>query len=77
MTGAEVEYLRWVSRRIRAARVLAGITQDQLAKRASLSRVTLSGIERGSHSAGLLTYRQLSVCLGVRMSWLLDEETPA
>lgn len=77
MTDRETEdrdYLNLVSRRIRAARVMTGVTQHELAELAGLSRVTLGSIERGDHAAGLLTYLKLSRACGARMGALLDEE---
>jgi transcriptional regulator with XRE-family HTH domain len=78
VTVAESEeerpYLRLVSRRVRSRRVLVGITQDELAALAPMSRVTLGSIERGDHAASLLTYLKLARALGVSMGSLLDEE---
>lgn len=76
MTGPEEErpYLRLVSRRVRSRRVLIGITQEELAGQAPVSRVTLGSIERGDHAATLLTYLKLARALGVSMGSLLDEE---
>ncbi|HEV7656589.1 MAG TPA: helix-turn-helix transcriptional regulator [Mycobacteriales bacterium] len=72
--GGERSYLRLVSRRVRSQRVLAGITQDELAERAGMSRVTLGSIERGDHGASVLTYLKVARALGVPMGTLLDEE---
>ena len=75
MTGpAERAYLRLVGRRIRAARVLTDLVQDELARAAAVSRVTLGSIERGDHAAGLLIYAKVARALGVTMGSLLDEE---
>lgn len=71
---SEPEYLRLVSRRLRAFRVLAGVTQEELAILADMSRVTLGSLERGEHAATLLTYLRLARVLGVDMGALLDEE---
>ena len=72
----ERAYLLLVSRRVRAFRILAGLTQEELAGRAVMSRVTLGGVERGDRGAGVLTYLRLSRALGVRMGALLDEGAP-
>jgi transcriptional regulator with XRE-family HTH domain len=76
VTGPEDErpYLRLVSRRVRSRRVLVGITQEELATRAAVSRVTLGSVERGDHAATLLTYLKVARTLGVPMGSLLDEE---
>ena len=69
------EYLALVSRRVRSARVLTGMRQEDLARVAGVSRVTLGCIERGEHAAGLLTFLRLARALDVRMGSLLNEET--
>jgi DNA-binding XRE family transcriptional regulator len=71
---AEQPYLRLVSRRIRSARVLVGVTQEELAASAGVSRVTLGSIERGEHAASLLTYLKVARALRVSMGSLLDED---
>lgn len=71
------EYLRAVGRRVRVFRLSAGLSQEELAARAGVHRVTLSAIERGAHGAGALTYLRLSRPLGVEMGALLDEDTSA
>lgn len=67
------DYLRLVGRRIKAARTLAGISQEEVSGLAPVSRVTLGSIERGEHAATLLVYLRLSRALGSRMGDLLDE----
>ena len=73
MTEDDVAYLRKVGLRVRLYRVARGEVQDAFAKRAAVSRVTLGSIERGEHSAGLLTYRALARALGRDMGDLLSE----
>jgi transcriptional regulator with XRE-family HTH domain len=66
-------YLSGVGLRIRLERVRRRISQDELARLAGVSRVTLGSIERGEHAATVLTYRKLARAFGVRLSELLDE----
>lgn len=73
----ERAYLRLVGRRVRVCRLSVGLSQEELAARAGVHRVTVNNIERGGHGAGVLTYLRLSRPLGVWMGVLLDEETPA
>jgi transcriptional regulator with XRE-family HTH domain len=47
-------------------------SQDALAVRSGVSRVTLGSIERGEHPAGLLTYVRLGRALSVPLADLLD-----
>jgi DNA-binding XRE family transcriptional regulator len=58
-------------RQLRAARVLAGLTQAELAKKAGISRASLVAIEAGEAEPRLATYRALLLALeaaGVRIS---------
>ena len=66
-------YLVQVGLRIKAGRVLRQVSQDQLAKAAGISRVTLGRIERGDHAATLLTYRAIAGGLQVDAGDLLTE----
>lgn len=75
MEESERPYLVLVGRRVRAARILAGLAQWELAAGAEASRVTLGSIERGDHAAGVLTYLKLSRALGVPMGSLLNEKS--
>lgn len=83
MEESERPYLVLVGRRVRAARILAGLTQDELAARAAMSRVTLGTIERGDHAATLLTYLKasralrLAAVLDVSLLELVDVDVPA
>lgn len=74
MTGTEAEraWLRSVGLRVRLARVAGRESQEALAVRASVSRVTLGSIERGDHPAGVLTFARLSPALGMPLGELLD-----
>jgi transcriptional regulator with XRE-family HTH domain len=73
MTEDDAAYLRKVGLRYRLYRTALGLSQDTFAEQAAVSRVTLGSIERGEHSAGLLTYRALTHALGRDMGDLLSE----
>ena len=68
----ERAWLAEVGMRVRLARVRRRESQDQLAKIARISRVTLGSIERGEHPAAVLAYLPLARVLGVSMDDLLD-----
>jgi transcriptional regulator with XRE-family HTH domain len=61
--GEDADYLSAVGLRVRLFRMARELSQDELARIASVSRVTLGSIERGDHAAGLLTYRRLARAL--------------
>ena len=71
--GGDEAYLRAVGLRIRLFRMARGLSQDDLARAAVVSRVTLGSIERGSHAASVLTYRKLAVALSRDTGELLSE----
>lgn len=75
MTEAEGDrvYLDSVGLRVRLFRMARSMSQDDLARRASVSRVTLGSIERGDHAAGLLTYLKLARALGRDVGELLAD----
>jgi DNA-binding XRE family transcriptional regulator len=66
-------YLDAVGLRIRVHRMARAMSQDELAGRAAVSRVTLGSIERGDHAASLLTYRKLARALGRDVGELVAE----
>ncbi len=67
------DYLGSVGLRVRVYRLARGMSQDELATRATVSRVTLGSIERGDHAASLLTYRKLARALGRDVGELVAE----
>ena len=72
----EEAYLVEVGTRVRVARARPRMTQEELAARAGVSRVSLGSIERGRHPATVRTVRRLAAALSVSMGELLDEEAP-
>jgi transcriptional regulator with XRE-family HTH domain len=73
MDDGDASWLRDVGLRIKLSRVAVRMSQEELARRSGLSRVTLSSIERGEHAAGVLTYRKLARALGGDVGELLGE----
>jgi transcriptional regulator with XRE-family HTH domain len=69
----EHEWLVAVGMRIRLGRVALRLTQNGLADRSGISRVTIGSIERGDHSAGIIVYRRLARALDIPLSKLLKE----
>ena len=59
---------------LRMARADAGLTISELAKRASVSRDTISNAERGQHSLQATTLHKVAQALGRAPSELLAEE---
>lgn len=66
-------YLLRIGLRIKAQWVLRQVNQDDLAKRAGVSRVTLGSIERADHAASITTYVALADGLGVDVGDLLTQ----
>ncbi len=62
--------------RIRQFRQRAGLTQEELTKRAGIGRVTLSRLESGDHSPRYRTLVALAKALGVSVTDLLVDTTP-
>jgi transcriptional regulator with XRE-family HTH domain len=62
-----------LGRRVRQARERAGLTQDVLAARVSLSRTSVTNIERGRQKVLLHTLCGLAEALGVAPVALLPE----
>jgi transcriptional regulator with XRE-family HTH domain len=62
--GSAEAYLQAVGLRIRLFRLASALSQEDLARAAAVSRVTLGSIERGERAASLLTYRKLAAALG-------------
>ncbi len=64
---------RVLGRRIKSMRLQAGLSQEQLAKRSGISRVTLARLELGEHSPRMDTLRAIARGLGCDVKkFLLD-----
>ena len=57
--------------RVRALRKQRGLTQDQLAKMASVKRPNISRLEAGKHVPGIILIQRLADCFQVRISDLI------
>jgi DNA-binding XRE family transcriptional regulator len=60
-----------IGNRVRALRKQRGLTQDQLAKMASVKRPNISRLEAGKHVPGIILIQRLADCLQVRISDLI------
>lgn len=66
------DWLRTVGMRVLVARTVRRQSQEELGRRAGVSRVTVGSIERGDHSASVLAYVRLAGALDVPVGELLD-----
>lgn len=57
--------------RLKAARLLAGLSQAEVATACKVSRQAISAWERGAASPGLLDLRELGILLGVSLDYLV------
>lgn len=71
-----MEVLRAFGRAIKARRAEIGITQEDLARAANMSRAHISSIERGTNNAGISAVYNLSKSLDCKASelWLKTEK---
>lgn len=65
--------LKAVGRRVKAARMQCGLTQDELAEKAELSTTHISCIERGVKPPKLDTFVKIANVLGVTSDVLLQD----
>ncbi|HET8929220.1 MAG TPA: helix-turn-helix transcriptional regulator [Acidimicrobiales bacterium] len=60
--------------RVRAIRLEAGLSQEQLAEHAGLHRTYVSSLERGQRNVGLDNILKLALALGVPPASLFERE---
>lgn len=60
--------------KIRTLRLKQKKTQQQIADECGISKSLLSKIENGKTSAAMATLSRISDALGVKLSWLIDEQ---
>jgi transcriptional regulator with XRE-family HTH domain len=70
--AAEQRWLAEVGMRVRLGRVERRESQEQLAERVGLSRVSVGSVERADHPASVLAYVRLAKALGIALNELLD-----
>ena len=66
-------FMRRLGRRVRLARLIGELTQDQLAEKAGISRSFVSLIEHGSHGVDVVRLIRLAAALDVPLAELLGE----
>lgn len=66
---------RLVGNNIRYYRIQAGLTQEDLAKRAGINRSYISALERGTKNARLSTLATLVEALNLQPTQLLEQGT--
>ncbi|HWW62454.1 MAG TPA: helix-turn-helix transcriptional regulator [Thermoanaerobaculia bacterium] len=71
--GSRTEFYADVGKKIRAARKLRGLGQKELAVQLSLSRESISNIEKGRHAVQLHVLFEIAMILGVAVVELLPE----
>jgi ribosome-binding protein aMBF1 (putative translation factor) len=72
--AAHAAFRAEVGSRVRFARGLLGLSQDELATRAGVGRTFVSGIERGTHGLDAWRLRQLARALDRSLCWLLGDD---
>ncbi|MEZ0294170.1 MAG: helix-turn-helix transcriptional regulator, partial [Solirubrobacteraceae bacterium] len=66
-----------IAQRVRAARVAAGLTQEELARRAAVSRALVGAVERGRHMPAADAAIRLAAALGSSVERLFGSADPA
>ena len=70
-TWRESELLIKIGRRVRAARIDAGMTQQELADRACISRPSVANLERGNQEMAVTRLALLARILGLKLEDLV------
>jgi transcriptional regulator with XRE-family HTH domain len=73
MDQDEKELRRIVGRRLRVARKVAELTQDQLATAAGTSRSLVAMIENGTANVSVYRLRRMAAIVGTTLAALIDE----
>lgn len=74
MAKSSQPLLRKVGDRVRSARAVAGLSQEELAHRAGLDHSYMSGIERGVRNVTLLKLQAVARALKLSTRELLPED---
>jgi len=73
MDHNEHELRRTVGRRLRLARKLADLTQDQIAAQAGVSRSFVALVEHGTRGVDVYRLRRMAAAAGTTLTALFDE----
>ena len=76
-TDEDEAYLRLVGKRVRVLRVFLGLSQEELATAAGVTRNYVSAVERAVHRLDVVRARRLALVLRVRIGDLLADLRPA
>lgn len=63
--------LQAIANRMKAARTMANLEQQEAAKQLGISRVTLSSYETAKSDASVRNVRKMALLYGVSVDWLL------
>lgn len=72
-TDAEQEYRRCIGRRLCAQRHYRGLSQQEAAGRAGVTRNQVSALERGAQTPDAWRLRLIAQALDTTLGWVLDE----
>lgn len=72
----DADYRRGVGKRIRVWRVVHDLSQDELARRAGVTRNFVSAIERGAQGLDAVRLRRLAAAMEVDLAELLADPEP-
>jgi transcriptional regulator with XRE-family HTH domain len=73
MDDTEKELRRAVGRRLRSARRLVELTQEEVATAAGVSRSMVALVEQGTHGIDVYRLRRMAVAVGMDLAELFDE----
>lgn len=76
-TDAEQDYRRRIGRRLCAQRHYLGLSQQEVADRAGVTRNQVSALERAAQSPDAWRLRQIARALDTSLGWVLSEPDPA
>jgi transcriptional regulator with XRE-family HTH domain len=68
------QLLKRVGKRLAGARKAQEMTQDALARAASMDRSYVAGVERGEFNVSLLALAKIARALGVKLKTLLGDD---
>jgi transcriptional regulator with XRE-family HTH domain len=72
-TWRECDLLNKIGRRVRAARVDAGMTQQELADRVLLSRPSIANLEGGNQEVPITRLALIARTLGLNLADLVED----